>query len=321
MKEITLSSFAKINFSIDVTGLLENGMHTVDMVMHQVDFFDDVSLRFQEDRHRPKGDISITLTTNRHYLPTDERNLAYQAAKLMIDVYGDSLPAGTLDIEIFKRIPVAAGMAGGSGNGAAVLHGLNALWKLDLSLETLCQLGSRLGSDVPFCIMGQAAANPSLPERITKDVMAASCARATGTGTEMEPLPSVEAHLVIAKPQIGVSTKEVYQGIDRCVIKDRPQNHKLVSAIRRKDSGEFYKQCINVLETYTLKAYPEVEELKAILEKDSYARKVLMSGSGPTVFAIFPTMGAAKKACIRLRNLNYEAYWTKTTNKAGEWRL
>lgn len=313
MEEIKVLSFAKINFSIDVTDVLDNGMHLVDMIMHQIAFHDDVKLCYEADEDRQFGDVDIRLTTNRYYLPTDERNLAYKAALLILEEYGSRIAGGSLHIDILKRIPVAAGMAGGSGNGAAVLHGLNALWKLKLSLEELCALGAKLGSDVPFCVMGQARANRFLPKKVKRHPLAVSCARATGTGTEMEPLPSVDMALVIAKPAIGVSTKEVYQGIDHCEILARPDNDILVEAIREKDSQKLYDQCINVLECYTLGAYPKVSALKALLMEDERALKVLMSGSGPTVFAIYRHLGEAKKACQMLRKEGYEAYWTKTT--------
>lgn len=313
MKEIKVSSYAKINFSIDVTGILENGMHTVDMIMHQIDFYDDVNLFFLEEGRRPCGDVNITLTTNRRYLPTDQRNLAYKAAELMVEKYREKIPGGDLNIHIHKRIPVAAGMAGGSGNGAAVLHGLNALWSLDLSLEELCELGSQLGSDVPFCVMGQARMNFHLPRKVRKDSLAVSCARATGTGTTLEGLQSVKKAVVIAKPPIGVSTKEVYQGIDHCEIGQRPDNDAMCVAIREKNHAEFLNQCVNVLECYTLEAYPEVKALKNCLLEDQRAEKVLMSGSGPTVFALYQRIAEARKACAMLREQGYEAYWTKTT--------
>ncbi len=313
MKEIKVSSYAKINFSIDVTGILENGMHTVDMIMHQIDFFDDVSLSFMKDEEAESGAVSIELTTNRHYLPTDQRNLACKGAELMLERFGGQIPGGKLHIHIHKRIPVAAGMAGGSGNGAAVLHGLNALWRLDLSLEELCELGAQLGSDVPFCVMGQARMNYHLPRKVRKNRLAVSCARATGTGTEMAPLMAVRKAVVIAKPPIGVSTKEVYQGIDHCVIPERPDNDVLTKAIEEKDDQVILDQCINVLENYTLTVYPEVAKLKDVLKQDQRAEKVLMSGSGPTVFALYQKLGEARKACAMLREQGYEAYWTKTT--------
>lgn len=313
MKEIEVLSYAKINLSIDVTGVLDNGMHTVDMVMQQIDFFDDVHLSFLPDAEASNGSVEIRLTTNRRYLPTDERNLAWQAAEMMIEKYRDRIPGGILKIHIRKRIPVAAGMAGGSGNGAAVLHGLNALWNLDLSLDALCKIGGTLGSDVPFCIMGQARMNRHLPGKVRKDRLAVSCARATGTGTEMSPLGALKKAVVIAKPPMGVSTKEVYQGIDHCEIRQRPDNDLLAKGIGKKDNAVILSQCINVLENYTLQAYPEVAELKSVLLQDQRAEKVLMSGSGPTVFALYQKIAEARRACELLRRQGYEAYWTKTT--------
>lgn len=313
MEEIKILSFAKINLSIDVTGIAEDGMHAVDMIMHQISFHDDVNVRFLPDQAKPKGNVDIKVSTNRYYLPVDERNLAYKAAALMSSLYADKVPGGRVEIEIFKRIPVAAGLAGGSGNGAAVLHGLNQLWKLGLSLSELCSLGARLGSDVPFCVMGQAGYNFCLPKSIRKDKMAVSCARATGTGTELTPLKGVKQSLVIAKPPMGVSTAEVYREIDSCKIKERPDNDALAKGIMDRNFALIYDNCINVLENYTLRAYPEVKKLKELLSQNAEAEKVLMSGSGPTVFGIFKSISDAKNACEMLRKQRYEAYWTKTT--------
>lgn len=312
MKEIKILSFAKINLSIDVTETMENGMHGVDMVMQQLSFHDDVTVRYRKVPGKKQGDIDISVSTNRYYLPVDERNLAYKAAALIQSRYGEKIDGGTVEIEIFKRIPVAAGLAGGSGNGAAVLHALSRLLHLNLSLETLCSLGAELGSDVPFCVMGQAAFNFVLPKSLRRHPMASSCARATGTGTVLTPLPSIRKPVVIAKPPIAVSTREVYEGIDRCTISARPDNDRLVKGLEEKNYRLIYDNCINVLENYTLQAYPNVKKLKDSILQDGKAEKVLMSGSGPTVFALFGTISDAKQACQKLRDAGYEAYWTKT---------
>lgn len=313
MRKIKVLSFAKINLSLDVTGILPGGMHQVDMIMQQLSFHDDVFVRYGREPNREKGDFHIEVSTNRYYIPTDERNLAYKAAILMIREYGDRIPGGRINIEIFKRIPVAAGLAGGSGNGAAVLHGLNLLWQLHLSLEELCRLGAELGSDVPFCVMGQAALNFEFPRALRKDALAGVCGRASGTGTELELLPSFQKPVVIAKPALGVSTKEVYRGIDDCIIAERPDNDLLSKGLREKNYKLIYQNCINVLENYTLQAYPQVKELKEIMERSGKAEKVLMSGSGPTVFSIFKSISDAKQVCLDLRKRGYEAYWTKTS--------
>lgn len=327
MREIRIQSFAKINLSIDVTGVADDGMHLVDMIMHQLSFHDDVTVRFEGSARREKsgrqeqgrgsaktaGAFDIEVTTNRYYLPTDERNLAYKAADLMARRYGRRVCGGKIQIDIFKRIPVAAGLAGGSGNGAAVLHALNQIWRLNLSLPQLCRIGAELGSDVPFCVMGQAGGNFDLPRKIRRHPLAVSCARASGTGTELTPLPAIRKPVVIAKPAMGVSTREVYSGIDRCRIEARPDNERLIKGLEDRDYGLIYSQCINVLEAYTLKAYPRVAALKEKMEQGGRAEMVLMSGSGPTVFGIYNSISDAKAVCTALRRCGYEAYWTRTT--------
>lgn len=311
MKEVRLSSYAKINLSIDVKGVLTSGMHEVDMVMQQLSFHDNVTVRYKSCLSS-SSDGSIVLRTNRSYLPTDERNTAYKAASLMIDRYGGTRLRGMVDIEVFKRVPVSAGLAGGSGNGAAVFHGLNALWDLRLSVRELCELGARIGSDVPFCIMGQAKGNHSLPGYIHDDPLASSCARAQGTGTDMSPVKGLRKFAVIAKPPVIVSTARVYKGIDSCRITARPDNDQLVSNLADRDMSGVYKNCINVLENYTLSAYPEVRELKKKIAAMDMVELTLMSGSGPTVFGLFDKADPAKNACEKLRKLGYEAYWCKT---------
>lgn len=313
MKEIKLHSFAKINLSIDVGRVMESGMHPVDMVMQQLSFHDDVNISYEEIPGKDNGDMEIVITTNRYYIPTDDRNLAYKAVELMTAEFGDRVFGGRIEIDILKRIPVAGGLAGGSGNGAAVLHGLNVLWGLRLSLKQLCALGSRLGSDVPFCVMGQASYNFALPKKVRKDPLAVSCARATGTGTTLKPLKGIRKSIVIAKPSIGVSTKEVYAGIDKCSIEYRPDNDLMEKGIRTGNREMIYRNFINVLENYTLNQYPQVKELKELMEQNPMAEKVLMSGSGPTVFAVFASLSNAREACSELRKNGYEAYWTKTT--------
>ena len=335
MKEIRIQSFAKINLSIDVTGVTGDGMHLVDMVMHQLSFHDDVTVCFdggpgrrggrdgrdgrRESRSAGRGRLDgenafqIEVATNRYYLPTDQRNLAYKAAALMVQRYGKRAGGGKIQIDIFKRIPVAAGLAGGSGNGAAVLHALNQLWKLNLSLPQLCRLGEELGSDVPFCVMGQAGYNFDLPRRVRRHPLAVSCARATGTGTRLTPLTGIKKPVVIAKPSLGVSTKEVYSGIDRCRIQQRPDNDLLVKGLEERNYRLIYGQCVNVLEAYTLEAYPQVAALKELMLQSGRAEKVLMSGSGPTVFGIYNSISEAKAVCTALRRIGYEAYWTRTT--------
>lgn len=313
---IKLKSFAKINLTLDVLGLLENGYHEVSMIMQQILLCDDVSVKWTEiadDRNDASDNhISISLTTNRKYLPTDERNLAYKAADLMIRKYGAG-KNGRLNIAIKKRIPVAAGLAGGSSNAAAVLHGINKLWNLGLDVSELCAAGSELGSDIPFCIMGQAAANDELREDFAKDPLACHCALATGTGTDLRPLKGLKCHLVLSKPSINVSTAEVYKGIDSEPIAIHPDNDAMIEALKSENRKNIEKNLVNVLENFTLKRYPIVMYTKDNMRELCTTGAVLMSGSGPTVFGLCKNIAESKYICKQMLNHNRESFWTRTT--------
>ena len=302
--EITICSYAKINLSIDVTGVRDNGMHEVDMIMQSISLHDDVSVRMTS------GKGSVRVQTNRPYLPVDRRNLAFAAAELMINKLG--LKDRDISIDITKRIPVAAGLAGGSSNAAAVMHAVNTMTGSGVSLGEMCNLSVRLGSDVPFCLVSQARGNYRLSRRIKKDPAASSCARARGIGTELTPIRGIRAWVVIAKPKGGVSTAEVYKGIDRCTIKARPDNSRLANAMRSDSDKDVGAGMINVLECYTLRKYPDVSELKALMSRIMPGSTVLMSGSGPTVFALAADVGTVRSASALLRKKRYEAYWCKT---------
>ena len=270
MKRIQLKACGKINLSLDVLRRLENGYHEVEMVMQQILLHDDVDVKWYEgtaaetDKDvqqrtgrdvRREAPIFIQLSTNRPYLPRDERNLAYKAALLMQENFGQGRQ-GKIRIDIKKRIPVAAGLAGGSSNGAAVLHALNQLWGLGLDLKELCSLGSILGSDVPFSLMGQAKENKLLG--LSDDPLAAHCAVATGTGTDLRPVAGLKSHLLLTKPPIGVSTREVYQGLDLENISCRPDTEELIQGLAEKNYKKIQKNMVNVLENFTLTRYPSV---------------------------------------------------------------
>ena len=328
-----VKSFAKINLSLDVGDVMPNGMHPVDMIMQQISLHDDVAVSVQNARRdlpavpdcgRDSGaqaaaaeaiaianGFSVLIKTNSDEIPVDSGNIAFKAAEKMAEKYAELFPERaaeddkkTICIFIEKSIPVAAGLAGGSGNAAAVIHALNAIWNLGLSLEELCHIGSTLGSDVPFCIMGQAKENFLLPDEIKRDPLAATCARARGTGTELTPIfPPLRAHIIIATPRIAVSTAEVYKGIDSCEITARPDNDLIEAALMRNSIKSAVPSMINVLENYTLGAYPEVQKLKTFMEENfEGAKHILMSGSGPSVFAIFKDQQAAMEACHILKH-------------------
>ncbi len=309
---INLKSYAKINLSLDVKGVTEEGMHIVEMVMQQILLCDEVAMKWTPGAEAETGDLEVSLKTNRRFLPTDERNLAYKAALVMREIYGGDL-AGKLEINIRKRIPVAAGLAGGSGNGAAVVHGLNVLWGLDLSLKELCEAGARLGSDVPFCVMGQAAESAALKDRFAGDPLASHCALATGTGTDLEPLKGLESHLVLSKPPVSVSTAKVYQGIDNIEIPERPDNAELIEGLKTRDSARIEKNMVNVLENYTLKEYPTVVYTKNKMQELCAGRAVLMSGSGPSVYGLAESIKQSREICAEMAKINRESFWTRTT--------
>jgi len=291
--ELKLRSYAKINLSLDVTGIREDGYHTVETVMQQVSLYDDIIINWEPD---DSGQLEIQVTNSKPYLPTDQRNLAYKAAVLMAE--GRQI-SGRLRMHLEKRIPVAAGLGGGSGNAAAVMIGLNRLWKLGLDTRQLCTMSSVLGADVAFCVLVQNS-------RYT-------CALGSGIGDVLTPVKrGMRKHLILAKPAFGVSTKEVFKGIDECVIENRPDGQKLIENLQKGNYPEVYDNMINVLEEYTLKAYPEVEKLKERIRRTSKVKKVLMSGSGPTVMGIYDDYLSAKKACLEIRKYGYEAYWLTT---------
>lgn len=319
MKNIQLKSYAKVNLTLDVKGVLENGMHEVEMIMQQILLCDDISVEWDpagDAADVSEGILSVNLETNRKYLPTDERNLAYKAAVLMKDFCrqsGRNDPAGKLNIYIKKRIPVAAGLAGGSGNGAAVLHALNLLWDMKLSLGELCEISKDLGSDVPFCVMGQAAENRILKPHFGKDPLACHCALATGTGTQLRPMEGLRSHMVLSKPPISVSTAAVYKGIDSIEINRRPDTEKMIAGLAAKDIGIIEKNMVNVLENYTLKEYPTVVYTKNKMQDLCKPRAVMMSGSGPAVFGLCDDIETSKSICRKMKQENRESFWTRTT--------
>ena len=228
---------------------------------------------------------------------------------------------GVLTIDIQKQIPMAAGLAGGSSNCAAVLHAINQLWELNLSVKELCRIGARLGSDVPFCIMGQAAAEKALQESFADDPDACHCALATGTGTDLKPLTGLDSFIVLSKPAIGVSTAEVYRGIDNEGIPRHPDNNAVISAIFENNYKVLEEKMVNVLENFALKRYPIIVYTKNIMsdlcQSVGIPNCVMMSGSGPTVFCLCEELSKAQQICEVMKARNPESFVAKTTG-AGQ---
>ncbi|WP_204956216.1 4-(cytidine 5'-diphospho)-2-C-methyl-D-erythritol kinase [Metabacillus crassostreae] len=247
---------AKINLSLDVLHKRKDGFHEVEMIMTTIDLADRVELV-----DLPYEDIRIV--SHNRFVPDDQRNLAYQAAKLLKERY--NIKKG-ISISITKTIPVAAGLAGGSSDAAATLRGLNRLWKLGLSLDELAQLGAEIGSDVAFCVYGGTAL-------------------ATGRGEIIQHInPPPHCWVVLAKPTIGVSTADVYKNLKIDSIK-HPDVRGMVQALEAGDYEGICDLMGNVLESVTLHMHPEVANIKDQMKRFG-ADAVLMSGSGPTVFGL-----------------------------------
>ena len=311
MKELMIKAYAKINLSIDVLGKRADGYHQVLMVMEQIDLYDLVNVEWiqgkEEESNEPER-IKIVLSTNLPYLPEDNRNIAYQAAELMIQKYKKT-GIGQIKIGINKNIPIAAGLAGGSANCAAVLHALNKLWDLRLTLKELFKLGVLLGADVPFCLAGQAALNPIL--NLQHDFEAGTCALASGIGEELQQVNPLNAWVLLSKPPISVSTAQVYGGLDLQELEVHPDIIELVTGLKEKNYYKVAKNMINVLEIYSLKEYPIIMYTKNNIIELGKPYKALMSGSGPTVFGVFMSKSKGKRAYAKLKDMNAETYLVK----------
>ncbi|MED3536150.1 4-(cytidine 5'-diphospho)-2-C-methyl-D-erythritol kinase [Bacillus toyonensis] len=247
---------AKINLSLDVLGKRQDGYHEVKMIMTTIDLADRLELmELAEDR--------IEILSHNRYVPDDQRNLAYQAAKLLKEKF--NVKKG-VSITIEKTIPVAAGLAGGSSDAAATLRGLNKLWNLGLTIDELAELGSEIGSDVSFCVYGGTAI-------------------ATGRGERIEHIKTPPScWVILAKPHIGVSTADVYGNLKLNRV-THPNVDKMVDVINAGDYKGICDTVGNVLEDVTFKMHPEVARIKAQMKRFG-ADAVLMSGSGPTVFGL-----------------------------------
>lgn len=271
MKEYTIKAYAKINLGLDVVGKLDNGYHEVRMVMQTVGIWDELRLERTES--------GILFTTDSPELPTGEENLAYRAAQLMLEHY--KIPSG-VRIHLRKSIPVAAGMAGGSTDAAAVMKGISCLFDLGCTLEELMELGVKLGADVPYCVMGGTALAEGIGEKLTALTAAPEC------------------HVLVARPDVHVSTKYVYEHLDGAGIKEHPDIDGIVKAIEEGSLQGILDRMGNVLESVTETAYPVIGVIKARM-KELGAVNSLMSGSGPTVFGIFTDRNKAERAGERIR--------------------
>lgn len=266
MEEIRLKARAKINLGLDVVRKREDGYHEVRMIMQTINLYDKITLRRQD---RP----GIRVTTNLNYLPVNEDNLVYKAAKLLMDEF--HVEQG-LKIDLNKFIPVAAGMAGGSSDAAAVLVGTNRMFRLGLTKKQLMERAVKIGADVPYCVMRGTAL-------------------AEGIGEKLTPLPPMPpCHILIAKPKVHVSTKFVYGNLRANELKEHPDIDGQLDALEKGNLKELAARMGNVLETVTIPEYQVIDQIKQIMLEGG-ALNAMMSGSGPTVFGLFDDEEAARR--------------------------
>lgn len=292
MDSLALNTYAKINLSLDVTGMRPDGYHLVRMVMQSVDLSDEMRIRLLPAEETAEEE-RIVLKCNKYYVPVDSRNTAYRAAEIMISRFPEHFHDHYVRIDLKKNIPVAAGLAGGSSNAAGVIVGLNHLLQLGMGLKEMCGIGAEIGADVPFCIM-TLAADPRW-----KLQGGATCALAEGIGEDLTPLKPVRLWCVLVKPPLSVSTAEVYRGLDRIGEYPHPDTDTLLKGLRTGNLQVLQRGMGNVLEYFTLKNWPEVNAVKEEMLKHN-KEMTLMSGSGPTVYSLFP---GRKKAFLIYRLL------------------
>lgn len=265
-------AYAKVNIGLDVLRRRPDGYHELKMIMQTVDLFDDLSF----EKVREPG---ILLRIDGADLPADENNLVYRAAALLMEV--KQIREG-VSITLTKRIPIAAGMAGGSADAAAAMRGLNILFGMGYSAEELRKFGVRLGADIPYCISGGTMLSEGIGEVLT-------------------PLPAPpECYLAVVKPDIDVSTAFVYQNLKADSLSFHPDIDGMARALAAGDLKGITDRMGNVLETVTVPAYPVIDRIKKRM-CELGAENALMSGSGPTVFGIFKEREQAEKAAERIR--------------------
>ena len=285
--DISLKALAMINLGLDVVRRREDGYHEVRMIMQTIQLYDRLDIK----RTQEPG---IQIQTNLSFLPVNENNLIYKAAKLLMDEF--SITDG-VSVKLDKRIPVAAGMAGGSTDAAAMLIGVNRLFSLGLTKRQLMERGVQIGADVPYCIMRGTAL-------------------AEGIGEALSPLPPmVKCPVLIAKPSISVSTKFVYQNLKLDDTTIHPDIDRLIDDIKAKNLHDIAAHMGNVLETVTIPNYPVIDEIKKHMLSNG-AVGAMMSGSGPTVFGLFDDEDTAKKAykAMRSSHLARQVYLTSVYN-------
>lgn len=288
LKELRIRAHAKINLYLDVISKREDGYHNIETVFHSIDLHDDVMLR-------ERAKTGITISCNHPDVPIDSTNIAYRAAEKVGCLVGG---IGGLEIQINKRIPVAAGLAGGSANAAAVLYGTNEIFGLGLSDKKLLEVGAKLGADVPFCLQGGAALG-------------------TGIGDILSPLPPINnMPLLLINPGLTVSTADVFNNLQIPLTKPEIGSIIITKCVEKGDISGVANNLYNSLESQVYREYPKLTELKTQLTTQAGCFGALMSGSGATIFAIMRDMSSAKRSESHFKNIVKYSIIT-TTNSVG----
>lgn len=285
MDQIIIKCPAKINLSLDVTGIREDGYHYVKMIMQSISLLDEITVKKRNEGIKVYCDVND--------VPCDEKNSAYKAADIMFKAYNLK---GGVDILIDKHIPVSAGLAGGSTDAAGVIKAVNILYGLNLSIEDMKKIGIKIGADVPYCITGGTAV-------------------ASGIGDVITELPDINnLWCVLAKPTISVLTGEVYSKLKMDEIVRHPRTDVMIEYIKKGEYKNLAEEMVNVLELVTIKKYPIIFEIKNIMMEFD-AEGCLMSGSGPTVFGLFEEKAAAEKCYNRLRDYLKDVFLVNMYNE------
>lgn len=277
-----IKAYAKINIALDVVGKRDDGYHLLRMIMQTIDLYDIIEIE--------KINSGIELKCNKHYVPTDERNLAYKAAKLFKETY--SIDDGVY-INLIKNIPVSAGLAGGSTDAAGVLKLMNKIFNINADDEELKSLGLKLGADVPYCISGGTALCEGIGEKITA----------------LKPFK--DKILVLIKPPFGVSTKEVYKAFDLSKVIFHPRIDELIENMKNDDIYFVANNMKNLLENVTLKKHRVIVNIKEEVKLNGCIG-TMMSGSGPTVFAFFDDMLKAQTCYDNMKKKYKDVFITRT---------
>lgn len=283
MNKVFEKAYAKINLTLDVTGKLPNGYHSVKMVMQSIELHDDIIL----SQGTEKG---IKISSNLDFLPDDDTNLAVRAAKVFFEY--NKIDNPSIEITLEKRIPVAAGLAGGSSNAAAVLRGLNKMYNTNLTVEQLCDIGVKIGADVPYCIHGGSML-------------------AEGIGEVLTPLAAMpECLVVICKPPFSVATAKIYSRMNGGDLPVHPDTNGMIEALKESNYSGICHRLYNVMEDVTGSDHEEIGQIEDIM-LECGCDGTVMSGSGPTVFGLFTNEDKANHAVNRLKPMFAETFLTK----------